>query len=100
MKAAEWIDRAKARNGWPSDYKAAQALGITRGAMSQIRNGDSATLGEKTSKAVAELTGNKPEAVYLDQVAESVKDPALRAAVRRAVDQLCILCKVPLLQLL
>lgn len=92
MKAAEWIDRVKAAKGWPSDYKAAQELGITKGAMSQIRTGDSLTLGEGTAIKVAEALGVDPAGIIIDQVAERSKDAGLSTALHRVARQLCILC--------
>lgn len=94
MKAAQWIDRAKQVKGWESDYKAAKSLGITSGAMSQIRKGHSATLGEETAIKVAMALGMNPAGIILDQVAERTKSPEVRTALAREVDRLCILCKV------
>lgn len=94
MKAAEWIDRVKASKGWDSDYRAAKELGITRGAISQIRTGHSVTLGEETAIEVAKALGERPEAVLLDQYAEKTKNPEVRTALSRAARDLCILCKV------
>lgn len=95
MKAAEWIDRAKSIKGWDSDYRAAKELGITRGAMSQIRTGDSATLGEETAIKVAKVLGFNPAGIIVDQMAERSKSPEVRSALSREVERLCILCKVP-----
>lgn len=94
MRAAEWIDRVKAKHGW-TDYKAAQELGISGGAMSQIRTGNSKTLGEETAISVARALGERPEAVLLDQYAERTKNPEVRSALLEAGRRLCILCKVP-----
>ena len=77
MKAANWIDRAKAVKGWGSDYKAAKELGMTRSGMSSIRTGDSATLSEETAIKVAGVLGVNPAAVILDQVAERSKEPEI-----------------------
>lgn len=95
MKAVEWIDRVKAAKGWTSDYFAAQQLGITRGGMSNIRTGESLTLGEATALEVAKALGERPEAVLLDQYAERTKNPEVRSALARAARDLCILCKIP-----
>lgn len=96
MKAFQWIDKAKLVKGWESDYKAAKALGITSGAMSQIRTGHSATLGEETAIKVAEALGINPAGVILDQVAERVKSAAVRSTLSAEAERLCILCKVTL----
>lgn len=95
MNAAQWIDLVKKAQGWTSDYKAAQALEITRSAMSGIRNGHTHTLGEDTAIRVANALGERPEAVLLDQYAERTKTPEVRAALLDAARRLCILCKVP-----
>jgi hypothetical protein len=80
MKAVEWIDRAKAFKGWPSDYRAAKELGLSRGGMSAIRVGDTATLGDSTALEVAKALGTPPEEILVDQVAERAKDPEIKAA--------------------
>lgn len=95
MHASEWIDRVKKVHGWTSDYKAAQELEITRGSMSEIRNGHTLTLREDTAIRVAKALGERPEAVLLDQYAERTKAPEVRAALLEAAKRLCILCKVP-----
>lgn len=92
MKAAEWIDRAKKANGWDSDYRAAQALGLSRNAISNYRGGLRPTFDEETSIKVAAALGERPEAVLLDQYAERTKTPEVRAALLDAARRLCILC--------
>ena len=92
MKAAEWIDRAKAVRGWTSDYAVSKELGITRGALSQIRTGKTVTLGDDMAIKVAQAIGERPEAIIIDQTAERVKAPAVRAALFDAAHRLCILC--------
>ncbi len=98
MKAAEWIDRVKDRNGWDSDYRVAKELGLGRQTVSTYRSRDS-TLDEETAVKAAAALGINPAGIIVDQVAERSKNDQVRTALRRAVDQLCILCKVPLLQL-
>jgi hypothetical protein len=93
MKAAEWIDRVKTAKGWPSDYRVAKELGIATTTVSMYRSRNS-TLDEDTAVKVAEALGERPEAVYLDQLAERTKSPTLRAALTSSARQLCILCKV------
>jgi transcriptional regulator with XRE-family HTH domain len=94
MKAVVWIDRVKAAQGWESDYRIAKELGITRGALSQIRTGDSATIGEETSIKVAKALGIDPAGIIIDQLAERSKNTAVRATLSRVAASLCILCKV------
>lgn len=91
MKASAWIDRAKAAKGWESDYRAAKELGITRGAMSQIRIGQSATLGEDTALKVAEALGIDPAGIVIDQLAERSKSPTVRASLRKLAEPLYIM---------
>lgn len=92
MKAADWIDRVKVAKGWDSDYRAAKELGITRGAMSQIRTGDSLTLREETALRVADILSIDPAAVLIDQLAERSKNQGLSAALHNVARSLCILC--------
>lgn len=94
MKACEWIDRVKTQNGWKSDYKAAQELGLSRAAISNYRGGARLTFDEETSIKVAKSLGERPEAVLLDQYAERTQAPEVRAALLDAARRLCILCKV------
>lgn len=91
MKAAEWIDRVKKATGIESDYGIAKALGLSRQTISAYR-GKTPTLDEETAVKVAEALGERPEAVYLDQLAERTKSPALRSALAAAASRLCILC--------
>lgn len=91
MKAAEWIDRAKAVRGWDSDYRAAKELGITRSAMSQIRTGDSSTLGEDTALRVAQVLGIPVAGIIIDQAAERSKNPEVRAALKEEAARLYIM---------
>lgn len=92
MKAAEWIDRAKAARGWESDYRAAKELGLTQQAISRARRVRS-TLDDETACRVATAIGERPEAIIIDQAAERVKEPAARAALLNAARRLCVLCK-------
>lgn len=91
MKAAEWIDRVKSAQGWDSDYRAAKELGITRGAMSQIRTGDSATLREETAVKVAQVLGIPVAGIIIDQAAERSKNPEVRAALAAEAERLYIM---------
>lgn len=95
MKAADWIDRIKKSHGWDSDYRVAKELALSRQAVSDYRKKDT-TMDEETAIKVAVALGERPEAVYLDQLAERTKSPALRDALANAARSLCILCKVAL----
>ncbi len=92
MKAYEWIERLKAKRGWESDYKAAKELGLTRAALSNYKVGRRVCLDESAAVKVAELLGEKPEAILLDQYAETVKEPAARTALLDTARRLCVLC--------
>lgn len=80
MKAAQWIDRVKTRNGWESDYRAAKELGLSRNTISTYRGGRSDTMDEDTAVKVAHALGEPPEAVLLDQLAERTKNDEARTA--------------------
>lgn len=92
MKAAAWIDRVKAVNGWESDYRVAKELGMRQTAISNIRVREDATLSEDTALKVAQALKINPAGIILDQVAERTKSEVVRAALAREVDRLCILC--------
>lgn len=92
MKAYEWIQQLKLKNGWDSDYKAAQELGLTRAALSNYKVGRRQTFDESTAIKVAGILGEKPEAILLDQYAETVKTPSVRTALLAEARRLCILC--------
>jgi transcriptional regulator with XRE-family HTH domain len=80
MKAAEWIDRAKARNGWSSDYRAAKELGLSRNTISTYRGDNSKTMDDETAVRVAAALGELPEVVLIDQVAERTRSDEARTA--------------------
>jgi transcriptional regulator with XRE-family HTH domain len=88
MKAAVWIDRVKSVKGWDSDYRAAKELGMTRGGMSQIRTGDSATLSDETIIKVAAALDIDPIVVLADQAMERAKNEAVKSAWSSALDKL------------
>lgn len=92
MKAVEWIDRVKKTTGLESDYAVAGALGVSRSTVSKYRNDRTPTLDEESAISVARLLGERPEAIILDQAAERVKSPEVRAALLDAARRLCILC--------
>ena len=91
MKAYEWIDRVKSARGWDSDYRVAKELGFRSNTISQYRS-HGGTLDENIAIKVADAIGEKPEAIILDQAAERVKSPEVRAALFDAARRLCILC--------
>lgn len=94
MKASEWIDRVKKQHGWESDYRAAKELGLSRNAISNYRGGTRQTLDEDVAIKVAGALGERPEAVVMDQLAERVKAPDLRASLLAHARALCILCSI------
>ena len=91
MKAFEWVDRVKTTLGIESDYAAAKALGVTKSTISLYRSRGS-TLDEETSISVASLLGIPAAGVVLDQAAERVKTPEIRAALLAEAERVCILC--------
>ncbi|MBS1771206.1 MAG: hypothetical protein JSS77_16270 [Acidobacteria bacterium] len=93
MKAFEWIDRVKSECGLPSDYAAAKRLGISKQAISTYRAKGS-TLDEDASIVVATTLGMPPAGVILDQAAERVKSPEVRATLLAEAKRLCILCLI------
>lgn len=88
MKAAEWIDRLKAKRGWESDYRAAKELGLSRNTISVYRSKPAATMDDDTSVRVAQALGTEPELILLDQALERTKSVEARAAIQRALKRL------------
>lgn len=93
MLAAQWIDRVKLTRGWDSDYRVSKELSLSKQAVSDYRH-KGKTFDENTAIKVATALGERPEAIILDQAAERVKSPEVRAALLDAARRLCILCKV------
>lgn len=91
MKAAQWIDRAKVENAWPSDYRAAKELGLSRSAVSTYRRKPDATLDDPVAFRLARSLHLDPAAVILDQLAERAKDEQVRAALLAASARLYIM---------
>lgn len=87
MKAAEWIDLAKARNGWDSDYRAAKELGISRATVSNYRT-RTPTLDDESALKVASALGEAPEVVLLDQTMERTKNDEARTALAGLIRRL------------
>lgn len=83
MKAAQWIDQAKAWNGWRTDYRAAQALGITRAAIGAMRSKPYATLSEQAALKIAKACDQPAAFVILDQAIERATDEAARESLRQ-----------------
>lgn len=94
MKAENWIDRVKAEKNLPSDYAVAKTLGLSRFTVSGYRQRPDATLDEEIAVKIANALGINPAGIVLDQVAERVKNPEVRSAIKQQADKLCILCKV------
>lgn len=89
MKAADWIDQVKIKNGWGSDYRVAKELGISATTISMYRS-RSSTLDEEAAIKVANALGEKPASVYLDQLAERIKSDDLRKAIKEQIKPLQI----------
>ena len=92
MTPYQWIDAIKSKTGLLTDYKVAQALGISRASLSNYKNGKRQTFDESTALKVAGILGEKPEAILLDQYAETVKTPDARTALLDAARRLLTLC--------
>ncbi|WP_027794549.1 helix-turn-helix domain-containing protein [Paraburkholderia acidipaludis] len=81
----EWLDAVKARLDLPSDYAAAKALNVTRGAVSKYRNQQS-VFDEKTAIRVAEILGSDPLEVIASARVESAKDAETRGVWMHALE--------------
>lgn len=81
----EWLDAVKARLDLPSDYAAAKALGVTRGAVSKYRN-QLSVFDEKTCIRVAEILGVDPLEVIASARVESAKDAQTRTVWTHALE--------------
>ncbi|MBN3734656.1 helix-turn-helix domain-containing protein [Burkholderia sp. Tr-20390] len=73
----QYLDALKKRLDLPSDYAAAQALGVTRAAVSRYRNGLS-VFDESTAIRAAELLDLDPLEVIAACKAESAPDARVR----------------------
>lgn len=73
----QYLDALKARLGLPSDYAAAQVLGVTRAAVSKYRLGRS-VFDERVAINVAELLSLDPLEVIAACKAESAPDLHIR----------------------
>lgn len=93
MKAYEWIDRLKVKNGWESDYRVAKELGFKPNTISTYR-AHGTPMDETIAVKVARALGINPAGLVLDQVAERIKDTETRATLSAEAARLCILCKV------
>ena len=88
MKAFEWIDRVKSARGIESDYAAAKLLGVKQSNITIYRKKES-TMDEDASINVARLLGIAPAGVILDQAAERVKSPEVRATLLAEAAKMC-----------
>jgi hypothetical protein len=87
MRASEWIDRAIKANHWPSDYRAAKELQLSRATVSIYRSKETATLDDAVALRVASAIGVRPAVVLLDQLAERTKSDEARDALRAVLRQ-------------
>lgn len=83
MKASQWIDQARRKNGWPSDYRAAKELDVSRATISIYRNKPTATMDEDIAVKVAHAVGRAPAYVILDQVIERSRSETARHFLRQ-----------------
>jgi transcriptional regulator with XRE-family HTH domain len=74
----EYLDEAKARLNLPSDYALAKAIGATRQAISNYRNGKTA-FDDTTALKVAELLEVDPAIVVSAAHAERARKPEEKA---------------------
>jgi predicted transcriptional regulator len=88
MKAAHWIDRLKEARGWPTDYKAAKELGISRRTVSNYRQYPDRTMDDDTAVRVAAALRERAEVVVLDQVRERAKSDLVRQVLGDALERL------------
>lgn len=79
MKAAEWIDRVRAKNGYPSDYAVAKALGFKGNTISMYRS-HGGTMDDGICLKVATALEIDPAIVLTDQAMERAKDVGARSA--------------------
>lgn len=92
MKAYQWIDRLKVEKQISSDYAVAKRLGLAQSSIITMRTRKS-TFDEETAVKVANALGLNPVGIIIDQAAERVKSPELRATLAAEAERLCILCK-------
>lgn len=73
----EYLDMIKRKLSLPSDYALANALGITRESVSQLRNGKT-SMGIETALKAGEFLGIDGHAIYADSQIERAKKPEIR----------------------
>jgi DNA-binding XRE family transcriptional regulator len=73
----EYLDMIKDRLKLPSDYALANALGITRESVSQLRNGKT-SMGIETAMKAGEFLHIDGHAIYADSQIERAKKPEIR----------------------
>lgn len=90
MKASDWIDRAKAQRGWPSDYRAAKEIGIKPNTISMYRT-RGGTLDDECALKLAAILDIPAAALIIDQAAERSKNPEVRAILQEEARRLYIM---------
>ena len=90
MKAYEWIDRLKVKNGWASDYRVAKELGFKPNTISTYR-AHGTPMDEEIAVKVANALGVNPAGLVLDQLAERVKSATVRATLSQEAERLYIM---------
>lgn len=73
----EYLDMIKRKLDLPSDYALANALGITRESVSQLRNGKT-SMGIETALKAGEFLQIDGHAIYADSQIERAKKPEIR----------------------
>jgi plasmid maintenance system antidote protein VapI len=79
MKSYKWIVEVKEKLNLPSDYRAAELIGITRQSVSKHKRNEAKTLKDEQCIKVADLLGISPEIVIADQHLEAAKTPEEKA---------------------
>lgn len=88
MKAADWIDRVKVKNGWVTDYRVAKELGLNRNTINTYRSGRNHTMEEATAIKVAHSLNVNTAIVLADQAMERAKDGEARTAWNQILERL------------
>lgn len=86
MKAADWIDRIKVKNGW-SDYRVAKTLGFSANTISTYRK-SGGPMDENIAIKVAHELEVNPAIVLADQAMERAKDGEARTAWNEILERL------------
>lgn len=83
MKPNYWLDRVKEAEGGCSDYRLSKLLGISKQAVSSIRQGKTRSLDDAPAQRIEVLLGLKPGTVMLDQLQERAPNDEVRAVWKR-----------------